>query len=349
MTSLKCKTLLAAFAALAVLSPQCTAQEQEPLRFAVIGDFGQAGSAEQDVATMVKSWKPDFIITTGDNNYDYGAAATIDENIGQYYHQFIFPYRGSYGAGDTLNRFFPSLGNHDWRTAHAAPYLGYFTLPGNGRYYDVGVGNVHLFALDSDPQEPDGVTSTSAQARWLKARLAASRASWNIVYFHHPPYSSGTSHGSTPGMRWPFREWGATAVLSGHEHNYERLVEDSLVYFVNGAGGKSLYAFGTPIPGSRVRYNSDYGAMLVESGSDSIVFRFINRKGAVIDSLTLTKKTVQGLGWNPEGTSSPPRDPVRSVAASDDLQPDTGDRPADSPVPPRRGRACLIGPLLLVR
>ena len=36
--------------------------------FAVIGDYGKSGEDELAVANMVKSWNPDFIITTGDNN-----------------------------------------------------------------------------------------------------------------------------------------------------------------------------------------------------------------------------------------------------------------------------------------
>ena len=53
-------------------------------RFAVIGDYGQAGDAERDVADLVKSWNPEIIVTTGDNNYNDGSADTIDENIGKY-------------------------------------------------------------------------------------------------------------------------------------------------------------------------------------------------------------------------------------------------------------------------
>src|SRR5215210_931586 len=79
-------------------------------RFAVVGDFGYAGQPEADVANLVNSWQPEFVITTGDNNYEVGAAATIDANIGQYYHQFIYPYTGAYGAGAAFNRFFPVLG-----------------------------------------------------------------------------------------------------------------------------------------------------------------------------------------------------------------------------------------------
>ena len=81
--------------------------------FGVIGDFGFAGTPEADVANLVKSWNPEFILTVGDNNYDTGSAATIDANIGQYYHEFIGDYTGSYGAGSATNRFIASLGNHD--------------------------------------------------------------------------------------------------------------------------------------------------------------------------------------------------------------------------------------------
>src|SRR5262245_34079066 len=160
--------LLVAITALVIADPVGSpAQSAQPVRFAVIGDYGLAGSNEAAVAALAASWAPDFIITTGDNNYYYGAAETIDRNIGQYYHAYISPYHGSYGPGATTNRFFPVLGNHDWDTPGAKPYLNYFTLPGNERYYDVVRGPVHFFMLDSDPREPDGTKMDSVQAAWL--------------------------------------------------------------------------------------------------------------------------------------------------------------------------------------
>lgn len=257
------------------------------LKFALIGDYGKAGSNELAVANLVKSWSPNFIITLGDNNYEDGAASTIDANIGQYYHEFISPYIGIYGQGDTINSFFPSLGNHDWVTAGAVPYLNYFILPNNERYYDFVKGNVHFYSIDSDVHEPDGNDSSSAQATWLKNKLAISTERWKIVYFHHPPYSSGSTHGSTVIMQWPFKRWGASIVFSGHEHVYEKLNINNFIYVVNGLGGKSIYSFGSPIPGSLVRYNSDYGAMLANVYNDSINFKFINKNGTVIDDFKI--------------------------------------------------------------
>jgi tartrate-resistant acid phosphatase type 5 len=256
--------------------------------FAVIGDYGGGGQPEADVAALVAGWDVDFVITTGDNNYSDGAAETIDRNIGQFYQAFIYPYEGEYGPGAEENRFFPSLGNHDWNTDSAQPYLGYFTLPGNERYYDFSWGPLHFFALDSDSREPDGVGASSEQAAWLQERLASSQSPWQIVYMHLPPYSSGR-HGPVDWMRWPFAEWGADAVLSGHDHTYERIERDEIVYFINGLGGGSIYNFNQPVEGSQVRYNDDYGAMRVEASETSIEFQFVNRAGEVVDVFELTE------------------------------------------------------------
>ena len=260
---------------------------QNNIRFAVIGDYGDNSSAEADVANLVNSWNVDFIITVGDNNYPGGEASTIDENIGQYYHQYIYPYTGNYGDGSNVNRFFPSLGNHDWHTNPPQPYYDYFELPNNERYYDFVRGNVHFFAIDSDSDEPDGVKENSVQGQWLKNAMALSTAKWQVVYFHHSPYSSCSHHGSQEYMQWPFNEWGASVVFSGHDHVYERLIVNGLPYFVNGLGGDSKYSFGSPVTGSEVRYNDDYGAMLVEANLDSMTFKFYSRDYVLVDSYTL--------------------------------------------------------------
>jgi hypothetical protein len=252
----------------------------------VVGDYGVDTADEGDVAALIESWNPEFVLTTGDNNYPDGAANTIDANIGQYYSDFIFPYSGAYGSSATTNRFFPSLGNHDWVTAGAAPYLDYFTLPGNERYYRFTWGPVEFFAIDSDINEPDGTSAASVQGAWLQSALASSTADWQVVYFHHPAYSSGT-HGSSPYMRWPFAAWGADAVLAGHDHVYERLTIDGIPYFVNGLGGQTIYSFGTPLSGSQARYSSDFGAMRVEATPGWLRFEFYARSGALIDSFLL--------------------------------------------------------------
>ncbi|MBL8148100.1 MAG: metallophosphoesterase [Anaerolineae bacterium] len=268
-------------------TPGPSACAEVSTRFAVIGDYGDASQPEADVAALVASWSPDFVVTAGDNNYPLGEARTIDANIGQFYHAFIAPYGGAYGLGSSENRFFPALGNHDWYSNAAAAYFDYFTLPGNERYYDLVRGPVHLFVLDSDSNEPDGIDVDSVQAAWLRDRLAASQTPWQIVLLHHPPYTS-SERGPAGALRWPFAAWGADVVMAGHDHTYERLEVEGIPYLVNGLGGRSIYEFSTPVAESRLRFNGDYGALLAEAGADCLSLRFYTRTGAPVDELVLT-------------------------------------------------------------
>jgi hypothetical protein len=256
-------------------------------RVALIGDYGTGTARAAEVARMVKRWKPHFVATLGDN--DYGdAAGGIDRAVGRLYHEYIAPYKGRYGTGGTVKRFFPIPGHRDWDRASLQPYLEYFTLPGNERYYEVVLGPVHLFMLDTDEREPDGATEASPQARWLQERLAKSTASWKLVLAHHAPY---TSHevDDIRRMRWPFETWGADAVLSGFYHVYERLQVGSLPYFVNGAGGAWVSRFGITDPHSRFRYAEDNGVMLVDASSARITFRFVTRRGRIVDEYELVR------------------------------------------------------------
>lgn len=254
--------------------------------FAAIGDYGTGDEAAASVANLVQSWNPDLVITLGDNNYPLGEAETIDDHIGRFYQGFIFPYQGSYGPGAMINRFFPALGNHDLYTADGQAYFDYFILPGNERYYDFTWGPVHFFCLNSSDSEPDGVGRSSAQATWLRERLANSASPWQVAYFHLSPYSSGY-HGSIDWMRWPFAEWGVDVVLSAHDHTYERLEVDGIPYVVDGLGGGPIYAFEEILPESRVRYNASHGALLGIASEQSIVVQFIADTGEVVDAFEL--------------------------------------------------------------
>jgi hypothetical protein len=282
-----------------------SAEATPSVTFAVIGDYGIDDAHERAVAKLVASWAPAYIITTGDNYYaPAGGTGTgkYDEAVGAYYGPWLkdisttgrrFPVTTA-----TANAFFPSMGNHDYTDATPAPrtYLTYFRLPGAGftntsgseRYYDFVQGPVHFFVLDSNTQEPAGTSSTSRQAKWLKKQLAASTSTWNVVYDHHPPYSSDSKHGSTTRMKWPFATWGADVVLSGHAHVYERMNRNGIVYFVNGLGGDARYAFHAPVLGSKKRYRADWGAQRVTVTDSTMVFEFINVRGTVIDRYTLT-------------------------------------------------------------
>jgi hypothetical protein len=151
------------------------------------------------------------------------------------------------------------------------------------------MGLVHFYVVDSDDHEPDGLTPDSKQGMWLKETLAApTTACYKVVYFHHPPYSSGDY--GVPRMRWPFAQWGADVVMSGHDHTYERLSVDGIPYFVNGLGGANRFGFNIIDPHSQFRFNQDWGAMFVRATKQSITYEFYEADGGKMDSFTVQPK-----------------------------------------------------------
>lgn len=260
------------------------APSRRSLTLAVIGDFGRSykGGVDRensrDVARLVHCWSPDYVLTTGDNNYPEGSRTTMAVNLD--------PYRRYIQEG----RFLPALGNHDWGCHDCpAPHLEQFGLPGNGRYYCHEIGVLVVWVLDSDEREPHGITEHSTQALWLRQGLNRCSPSLNLVILHHPPYSSG-HHGSSEHLRWPFAAWGADAVFAGHEHSYERLHVDGIPYFVNGSGGADLRNFQRPLPSTRLRYAARHGAQRILFDGKTATIEFWNTRGYKIDAVSVPRR-----------------------------------------------------------
>ncbi|MEO8664606.1 MAG: metallophosphoesterase [Ignavibacteria bacterium] len=295
------------------------------VKFAMFGDYGCDEPPELAVSNLVKSWNPDFIVTLGDNNYFTYSGDSIDYNVGKYYHEYIKPYLGSFGSGSSpVNRFYSALGNHDFYdflwfgpgdlryAGHA--YYNYFKLtdtavhkgntpdtwsPAGVRYYTFRKGNVQFFIANSGASpddhsqqlfsEPDGIDSNSVQAQWFKTQLQNSTAKWKIVVMHHPPYSSVQPglENAYKDLRWNFKNWGASVVLSGHNHIYESLVINGFPYFVCGLGGEDVGQVQPSYPGSRIQYVEKFGSIFCLAYNDSLIFKFINVDNEEIDRYKL--------------------------------------------------------------
>ena len=243
----------------------------QPGVIAVIGDFGSGAPAEGEVARMIARLRPGTVVTTGDNVYASAGYAAL---VGAYYRPWV-----------TAQRLFPATGNHDYAEG-ISNFDTYFTWLKGRRTYATTVGDITFFVLDSQAAL-DSPTELARQRTWLKSALKTSGARWRVVVLHHPPYSSGTVHGSTRAFQWPYGSWGADLVLAGHEHNYERLVEAGLTYVVDGAGGKDLYRLGSPLPGSTARDDVHYGALVLRPSRTTLRGEFRTASGRVVDRFTL--------------------------------------------------------------
>lgn len=284
-----------------VLCAASLASHAQSVRFAVIGDYGVNNSNQANVAARVLASNPDLITTVGDNTYFTGnnAAADFanwDRTQGKYYAPYIrLPSNSAYAAqGSATNRFFPTMGNHDWDEG-VTSYTNYFSLPGNERYYTFSQGPVQFFMLSSDPREPDGNSVGSTQYNWFVNQIAQSTARWQVVMFHHPFQTSTGSHAPANWMNWGFQNFGVDAVFSGHNHFMERLDFGGIPWFVTGSSGNSLYNFNAVSPNSRFRNNTDFGFMMVNADNNIMNFQFINTAGTVLHSYSIPAPSAAAL------------------------------------------------------
>ncbi len=255
-------------------------------RIAVIGDFGSGNEHEAAVSLAVEAQNPTAVVTVGDNTY--GGRESWQTRIGRYYGQFI--KRDPTIADERSspeNRFFPTLGNHDW-DAGITGYTNYFQLPGNERYYSVRQGPMEFFILSSDRREPDGNTPGSTQEQWLKQALLQSSAPWKIISLHEPAYTSPSLHTSSHNMRWAFT--GATVVLQGHNHFYERLEINNLTYVTTGNSGKNLYLLAGPRKDGSIAIDTEhYGYVLLDGSETQLNLTAYTETGGVIDRKVWTR------------------------------------------------------------
>ena len=136
--------------------------------------------------------------------------------------------------------------------------------------------------------------------------MAETAAAWNLVYFHQPPYSA-SSHPGCPaiaalnfaGPEYQNQNgYGMTAVLSGHAHEYQRIVEAAtpdVPFFIVGLSGRlSSSACEDCEPASSMVcaycYDKHHGAMLVTASGSQITFDFYRDNGDLKDSCTIERQ-----------------------------------------------------------
>lgn len=236
--------------------------------FAMVSDQGSGDSNQTNVVSMIQSWNPNFVVTAGDNIYTLNSSLLGGQADIQFNNVIGTPFQSFISA----NAFFPAIGNHDvdlgtapttaitpngnYERFAANWFRGKFpnVFKNNKNYYRVRPfnGYTEFFVLNSgyasgsytDPKffyEPDGNTIGSVQYEWLSRALKDSDALYKIVVLHHPPFTNEVDY--TPGfppVRWDFGAMGASAVISGHAHNYERFLNQTIPYLVIGHGGATL-------------------------------------------------------------------------------------------------------------
>jgi hypothetical protein len=273
--------LLALAASLQVLLPTIAAGDPVITAAGDIAHEAEPNPPQRRTARLVLSIEPTAALTLGDNQYPDGELA-----------DFKASYDPTWGRFKNITR--PVPGNHDYHTQGADAYFDYFgrrAHRGNGGYYSFDLGAWHLVAVNSGPE-----SISDEQLDWIRRDLRHSDATCELAYWHHPRWSSGTTHGSDEDMadlwRVLFRQ-GVDVVLNGHEHNYERFAllspsgrrapRSGIREFVVGTGGADSYPFGDPIPGSQKRITDVFGVLRMTRQSDGYAWAFVGVNGRVRD------------------------------------------------------------------
>jgi 3',5'-cyclic AMP phosphodiesterase CpdA len=163
--------VLLVWLALVLASP--VASTQEALTFAVIGDSGTPGPAQQQVARQMKNYydtrhRFEFVLLLGDNVYPDGIGRGLKAH-------FEDPYATLLDAGV---KFYAVLGNHDIRKG-TETQINYdkFNMGGR-RYYSFikGDGLIEFFALDSTVLSGDAKELEQIQVAQLEREKLAINA-----------------------------------------------------------------------------------------------------------------------------------------------------------------------------
>lgn len=246
-----------------------------------LGNISLPGDDLDNVTRLARSWGGKAITASGiitATQTDYDASA------GNSFHDFIGPYAGIHGAGAASDAFFPAPSAADWAKDNLVSFLAFFK---SSRYYNVVIGDVHLFVIDSSALEPDGITSSGNQGQWLQANLALSTAPWKVVKMDACPWGSLYSNAT---LQWPFKLWGAHLVICGQAKNYERLSVSGLPVINNGLGGQSaIQPVLAPTSNTLAAYAEKYGAGKITANLTSFTYEFFNTDGQLVDTLTLSK------------------------------------------------------------
>lgn len=261
--------------------------EEPSHRMIAVGDIAACYSTgDEQVAAMVANM-PGTIATLGDTVYTFGY-------LGDYFRCFQPSW------GPLKSRIRPAIGNHEYLWKGGSPFFNYFRSAAGPRhrgYYSYDLGSWHIVVINSNCAKIGGCGPGSPQYSWLRRDLRLNRGRCSLAYWHHPRYSIGRM-GPYAGMKpvWNLLyRYGTEAVLTGHDHNYQRYtpigdagVRDTrrgIREFVVGTGGASKQAitrYSSYVEASQDDY---YGVLKLDLYKSHFSWEFVSTPdGAYSDS-----------------------------------------------------------------
>lgn len=289
------------------------ASPAEPLRFFVIADWGrptqQIHQLAAAMAARARCLSPQFVLALGDNFYPSGVKSVSDPNWKRCWEDVFLVHKALRVPWRVC------LGNHDYDgnpkaqvdfTTSANNPGGLWQCPAENYSFTcplAGWESAEFFALDTNGCQASlhrryhGIgEQTRRNVASLQERLAASTATWKLVFGHHPVYSRGARYhsegrvlGKDYGLASTLVSGGAQAYFCGHEHVFQHFTVDGVEHLGCGAAGVDDHPGfykgpgGTELPGWTDLDNNGYVEVALTPGS--MEASFVNVAGEVIHSV----------------------------------------------------------------
>ncbi|MEJ2562008.1 MAG: metallophosphoesterase [Anaerolineales bacterium] len=268
----------------------------EPIRMGVIGDSGFGEQLTYDLLTEMAAFDLDFVVHTGDVVYRVYEDPDPATAFGR---KYFLPF------APILHQMpvYAVPGNHEFEIAtllddlpfyfHVFPPIldearGLRGSDGLREYFRFSIGDYQFILLNS--QAFYGSGERDAQTAWLEEQLQDQSVKHSIIVSHIPPFTSGKyeKDGGPLRSRWVplFEASNVRLVLSGHDHNYQRLEVNGITYVVSGGGSTSLYPLSLAHPDAKAFERRSH-FVLLELYRDRIELISIARGGEVLDQATI--------------------------------------------------------------
>jgi acid phosphatase type 7 len=280
-----------------ILTFQTAVGEDDAWSFAVIGDTQRNPAITAKITKLMWDRRPHFAIHCGDVVDD---GAKKDQWVGDLF-----------AAGNKLFSrvpLYPCIGNHEKNHAN---YYKYFSLPKPEYYYSFQYGNAEFFSLDTNTLRTLSIQPGGEQYDWLDKALAASKATWKIVYHHHPVLSSdsddygNTLKGKSTGgdlrliaLGKLYEKHNVDLVFNGHIHLYERSWpvrggkvnnETGVTHITSGGGGGKLEDFGPTPTWFKAECRVDYHYCYLSVQGGTLNFKAFDQEGRLFDQYSKRK------------------------------------------------------------
>jgi len=275
-----------------------------PLTVQVLGDSGWGDFAPHSVVAAMMRSPADLVLHVGDLVYP-GFSPTLAD------HRFLSVQRP--WMRSRASAF--SWGNHDLYHG-LAPLVEIFGSPTNDTpewehaaektvpqaYYSFDAGDVHVAVLFQPFLGQYQMRTNSPQARWLDRDLGATRKPWKVVLAHIPwetsslhrfddsNYNRIADGAEFAEVLLPIaRRHGVQLYLSGHDHNYERLIPyDGMTSIITGGGGAIPYGL-REVSALQSAFRLVYHFTELRFEGDTLTVRCINPQGRVEDQSVIRR------------------------------------------------------------